>query len=227
MGLLNTLPFGNDGFSWEPQSTATNFERGEAFYSEKQHFNSERGTEAAKSMGYLHRRETQLVYIATESIFQISKRDRFWGILPEVVWDVHTPGVLRTILKVRVHVFTAAMSLFLASSWVDFLLSKTREVTFFFWTYPSQSSGYPGRFPVFSPPQQQGFGALGVGRSAEGSAVRIPVPSRIRFENPYPSTKRTSIHLLTVGVFCGLNCMCFCFCFFVWVKLMFGFHLEV
>jgi len=83
-------------------------------------------------MGYLHRRETQLVYIATESIFQISKWDRFWGILREVVWDVHTPGVLRTILKVRVHVFTAAMSLFLASSWVDFLLSKTREVTFFF-----------------------------------------------------------------------------------------------
>lgn len=163
MGLLNTLPFGNDGFSWEPQSTATNFERGEAFYSEKQHFNSERGTEAAKSMGYLHRRETQLVYIATESIFQISKWDRFWGILREVVWHVHTPGVLRTILKVRVHVFTAAMSLFLASSWVDFLLSKTREVTFFLLNISQPVLGLPRSFPGFFPSPNSSFGALGVG----------------------------------------------------------------
>lgn len=87
----------------------------------------------------------------------------------------------------------------------------------FFLNISSQSSGYPGRFPVFFPLPQQQLWGFGGRLTAEGSAVRIPVPSRIRFENPYPSTKSTKkqkkIIPSLLGYFVGLT-VCVFFLFF-------------
>ena len=225
MGLLNTLPFGNDGFSWEPQSHNTNFG------GEKQPFltASERGTEAAKSMVYLHRRETQLVYIATESIFQISKRTAFgsysgrlFGMFTRLVcwgesWKSESTSSPRR------------CPCFLHHHGLIFCFQKPGR-SFFFEYIPATPRVTPVS-PVFSPPQQQLWG-FGGRLTAEWSAVpkgaEISVPSRIRFENPYPSTKSAKKHQFIsslLGYFVSLA-VCVCF-FFVRVKLMFGFHLEV
>ena len=97
-----------------------------------------------------------------------------------------------------------------------FAFKKPGRSRFFFLNISQPLLGLPRSHRFFPLPNSSELGLWGSEKTAEGSAVRIPVPSRIRFENPYPSTKSTKkqkkIISSLLGYFVGLTVCFFFFC---------------